>query len=41
VLYPFAFDQPIAHAIANSAPLELRLEGGNQQFVALRSVMQG
>ena len=37
VLYPFAFEPPLAYVISHSTELEVRSEGPTQQFVALRS----
>lgn len=37
VLYPFAFEPPLAYVIAQKAELEIRSEGTAQQFMALRS----
>jgi len=39
VLYPFSFDQSLAYIVSKSPMLELRSEGANQQFVALRGVI--
>lgn len=36
VLYPFVLDQSLAYAVSTSKNLELRSEGSNAQFVALR-----
>lgn len=36
VLYPFVLDQSLAYAVSISKNLELRSEGSNAQFVALR-----
>lgn len=37
VLYPFLFEQPLTYILSNCPELELRLEGSNNQFVALRA----
>jgi len=37
VIYPFVLDQPLAYVVSNSPTLELRSEGSNNQFVALRA----
>ena len=37
VLYPFVLDLPLAYNVSNSHALELRSEGSNDQFVALRA----
>jgi hypothetical protein len=37
VIYPFVFDQSLAYVVSNSLNLELRSEGSNNQFVALRA----
>lgn len=39
VLYPFVLDQPIAYLASKSSNLEVRSEGANNQFVALRATM--
>jgi len=39
VLYPFPFDQPLGYVMSNSPMLEVRSEGPNHQFVALRSAL--
>ena len=36
VLYPFVLDQSLSYAVSTSKNLELRSEGSNAQFVALR-----
>ena len=36
VLYPFVLDQSLAYAVSSNKKLELRSEGANGQFVALR-----
>ena len=36
VLFPFDFDQPLTYVILNCPALELRTEGLNNQFVAIR-----
>ena len=38
-LYPFSFDQPLGYVVSNSPTLELRSEGPNNQFVALRATI--
>ncbi len=37
VLFPFVFEQPLTYVISNCPTLELRSEGSNNQFVALRA----
>ncbi len=37
VLFPFTLSRPLAYAVSNCHALELRSEGPNNQFVALRS----
>ena len=39
VIYPFALKQPLGYLISNSPMLEVRAEGSNNQFVALRSAL--
>ncbi len=39
VIYPFVLDQPLAYVVSNSPTLELRSEGSNNQFVALRATI--
>ena len=39
VIYPFVLDQPLAYVVSNSPTLELRSEGSNNQFVALRAII--
>lgn len=36
VLYPFVLDQSLAYAVSSNKKLEIRSEGANGQFVALR-----
>jgi hypothetical protein len=36
VLYPFVLDQSLSYAVSSNKKLELRSEGANGQFVALR-----
>jgi len=36
VIYPFVLDQSLVYVISNCSSLELRSEGSNNQFVALR-----
>ena len=36
VLYPFALEGPLAFIVSNSSQLELRSEGPDSQYVALR-----
>ena len=37
-IYPFALDQPLAYVLSTSPNLEVRSEGSNSQFVALREM---
>ena len=39
IIYPFALDQSLTYVISNSPSLELRSEGSNNQFVALRETI--
>ena len=36
VIYPFKLERPLAYLISGSPKLEIRLEGGGSQYVALR-----